>query len=69
MREIINVLVDSQDYVSAASAIATVRSTFRYKFFSPKTDAPAPALSGLRKNFYPINEHACSALQVKTLKR
>jgi hypothetical protein len=65
IREIINMLVGSQDNVTPASAIATVRSTSRYKFFSPKTDASAPALSGLRENFYAVNEHAFSALQVK----
>jgi hypothetical protein len=67
--EIINVVVGSQNNVTTASAIATVRSTSRYKFFSPKTDAPAPASSGLCKNFDPINEHAFFALQDRTLKR
>jgi hypothetical protein len=63
--KIINVLIGPQDNVAAASAIATIRPAFRHKFFPPKTDAPASALSGLRKNFYAINEHAFSALQVK----
>ena len=67
--EIIDVPISSQDNVPAASAVATVRPTSRYKFFSPKTDAPSPALSGLCKNFDAINEHAFSALQVERLKR
>jgi hypothetical protein len=61
--EIIDVPVGSQDNVAAASAIATVGPALRYKFLAPETDAPAPATSGLRKNFDPINEHAFSALQ------
>jgi hypothetical protein len=67
--EIIDVLVGSQDNVAAASAIATIWPAFGHKFFSPKTDAPASTLSGLRENFDPINEHAFSALLVKALKR
>src|SRR4029077_155694 len=55
--EIIDVPVRPQDYVTTTPAIAAVRPAFRHKFFSAKTDRPAPAFSCLHKNFYPINEH------------
>jgi hypothetical protein len=52
-----------QNHVATASAIATVRATLRYKFLTPKTDAPAPALSGLYKDFDLIDEHGFAALR------
>jgi hypothetical protein len=60
--EIINMPIRSQDHVAAASAIAAIGPTFRHKFLAPKTDAPAPALPGFRKNFHPINKHIFAAL-------
>src|SRR6185437_3603492 len=57
IRKIIDVSVCPKDHVTTASAIAAVRPAFRHKFFSSKTDGPAPALSSLCKNFYPIDEH------------
>jgi hypothetical protein len=62
IREIIHVPIRPKNHVAAASAIATVRATPRYKFLTPKTDAPAPALSGLCKNFDSIDEHCFAAL-------
>jgi hypothetical protein len=59
--------VCSQDHVTTTPAIAAVRPAFRHKFLSSKTDASAPALSRLRKNFYPIDEHGFAL--VTSLKR
>src|SRR5947207_3621369 len=55
--EVIDVPVRSQNHVTTTPSIAAVWPAFRHKFFSPKTDAPAPPFSRLRKNFYPIDEH------------
>src|SRR5438045_3785419 len=55
--DIIAVPIRPQDHVTTTPAIAAVWPALRHKFFSPKTDAPAPAFSRLRKNFYPIDEH------------
>jgi hypothetical protein len=49
--------VRAQNYVTAAPTIATVRAAFGHKFFSSKTNGPASAISRLRKNLYPIDEH------------
>jgi hypothetical protein len=68
--EIIDMPVCLQDYVAAASAIAAIRPAFRHKFLPPKTDAPAPALSCLRKNFDSIDKHGFVTVKsVKVLKR
>jgi hypothetical protein len=55
--EIIDVPICPQDHVTTTSAIAAVRTAFRHKLLSSKTDTPASAVSRLRKNFYPIDEH------------
>ena len=55
--KIIDMPVRPQDHVTATPAVAAVRPAFRHKFLSSKTDGSAPAVSRLRKNFYPIDEH------------
>jgi len=54
--------VRAQNYVAAAAAIAPIWPAFRDEFFASKTDATAPAVSGLRKNFDPIDEHEAGNL-------
>ena len=55
--EIIHVSVGPENHVSTASTIAAIRPAFRHEFLPPKTDAPAPAVARLRKNFDPIDKH------------
>jgi hypothetical protein len=49
--------VCAQDHVAAAAAVTAIRSTFRHKFFSPKTHAPPSTFPCLDKDFDPINKH------------
>jgi hypothetical protein len=56
--EVIDVTVGSEDHVAATSAVAAIGPAFRHKFLAAKTGAPTPAISRLRENFDPINEHA-----------
>jgi hypothetical protein len=57
VREIINVAVRAENHVAAAPAVSAIRSTFRHKFLSPKTDRAAAATARLRKNFDSIDKH------------
>src|SRR3984893_3444526 len=50
--------IRAQNYVAAAPAVTAVGSAFRHEFLAPKTHTASPAIAGLRKNFYPIDEHA-----------
>ena len=61
-REIVHMSICPKNNVAAAAAIAAVRSAFRHKFFAPKTDAAAPAVARLRKNFDSIDKHETSSL-------
>jgi hypothetical protein len=51
------VSVGAQDYIAATPAVAAVGPTFWDKFLAPKTDASAPAATGLGKDFDSIDEH------------
>ena len=55
--EIIDVNVGAQNDVAAPAAIAAIRTALRDKFLAAKTDAAAPAISGLRKHFDSIDKH------------
>src|SRR5436190_1484567 len=50
-------LIGQQNYVASAPAVTTIGSTFRHKFFAPKTNAATPTAASLCKNFYAINKH------------
>src|SRR4030095_16312503 len=50
-------LIGQQNDVTSASTVTTVGSTLRHKFFAPKTDAAAPAATGLCEDSYAINKH------------
>src|SRR5438034_1502432 len=50
-------LIGQQNYVASASAVTTIGSTFRHKFFGPKTNAATPTAAGLCKDFDAINKH------------
>jgi hypothetical protein len=54
----VGVLIGTQNDVTAASAIASIRSTLRDKFFPAKAYASAPAIACLGKNPDPVYEHA-----------
>ena len=62
--EVIGVLAGTENDVSAAPAIAPIRSSFGNKFFAAKTYASTPTLAGLGKNSDPIHEH-----RVRTISR
>ena len=62
--EVIGVLVGTENDISAAPAIAPIRSSFGNKFFAAKTYASTPTLAGLGKNSDPIHEH-----RVRTISR
>ena len=66
IREVIHVLIGTQDHIAATSTIAAIRPTLRHKLLAPKTHATPPATAGLRKNFYPIDKHGTG--KVKALK-
>ena len=55
--EIVGVDVGAQNDVAAAAAIAAIRAAARHELLAPKTDATAPAIPGLGKNFYSIDKH------------
>ncbi len=70
--KIVDVTIGAKDHVAAAAAVAAIRSAFRHKLLSPKTDRPAAAVSGLRKNFDSIDKHGLASLNryiVEPLKR
>ncbi len=50
--------VGAQNDVPSPAAVATIRAAARDEFFAPKTDATAPAISRLGKDFDAINKHA-----------
>src|SRR5437867_3273088 len=50
-------LISQQNHVASASAVTTIGSTLRHKFFAPKTNAAAPTAARLCKDFYAINKH------------
>jgi hypothetical protein len=45
-----------QNHVASASAVATTGTAPRDKLLPPKSQAPIPAIAGLHKYFYFINE-------------
>src|SRR5205814_7721731 len=55
--EMIGVLIGTEHDVTAAPAIAPVRSSLRNKFLAAKTYASTATLAGLGKNSDPIHEH------------
>ena len=57
-REIIDVLIRTQNNIAAATAVAAIRSAFRHKFLPPKTHTTTPAITGLRKDFDSIDKHS-----------
>ena len=56
--EIVRVHVAEQDDVTAAAAIAAVRTAPRLVFFAPETDATTPAITGCELHRAFINKHA-----------
>jgi len=58
IREVIRVLIGTENDVTAASTIAPIWPSFGDKFFAAKAYAPTTAIPGLGKNSDPINEHA-----------
>src|SRR5437879_4853843 len=60
--------IRAQNHVAAAPTVTAVGSTFRHEFLAPKTHTASPATASLRKNFYPIDEHA-ETLIVEALNR
>src|SRR5947207_1369512 len=57
MSEVVGMPIGPQDNIAATAAVTAIRSSFRNEFLAPKTDTPASALSGLRKNFDTIDKH------------
>src|SRR6266487_5455593 len=57
MSEVVGMSIGPQDNITATAAVTAIRSPFRNEFLAPKTDTPASALSGLRKNFDTIDKH------------
>ena len=45
------------DHITAAAAIAAARTAAWDEFLAPKTDAAAPAISGVSEDFDSINKH------------
>jgi len=57
IRKIIDMSIDAQNHIAAAPTIAAVRSALWHKFLAAKTDATAPTIARLRKDFDSIDEH------------
>jgi len=57
MSEMVGMLIGPQNNIAAAPAVTAIRSALGNEFLAPETDAPASALSGLRKNFDAIDKH------------
>src|SRR5438045_288933 len=57
MNELVGMSIGPQDNIAATAAVTAIRSSFGNEFLAPKTDTPASAPSGLRKNFDTIDKH------------
>src|SRR6266446_6434160 len=58
VRKIIGVNIGAENHIPATAAVAPIRAAARDEFFASKTDATAPAVTGLGKTFYAIDKHA-----------
>src|SRR5436189_6475513 len=58
IREIVDMSICTQNHVTAAPAIAAIRSSFRHKFLAPKTHATSPAVSSFLTNLDRIGHHS-----------
>src|SRR5262245_50620612 len=57
IRKIVGVTIREKNHITAATAIAAVRTALRNKFLPPKADAAAAAAPCLGKNLDSINKH------------
>ena len=57
IRKVIGMDIGAENDVSAAAAVTPIGATARHEFLATETDAAAPAITGLGKNFYAIDKH------------
>ena len=57
VRQIVGVNVSAQNNIPSTPAIAAVGAAFRDKFFASKTDAAATAVTSVRHDPDPVDEH------------